>query len=261
MATVIDSDTYLDRINYDGPVEPTIDTLRALHRQHLLTVPFENLDIHVPREIVLETGWLYEKIVSERRGGFCYELNGLFAELLRGLGFEVALLSGSVPRGDGSPGPEFDHMALRVDLDEPWLADVGFGELLLHPLPLRVGEQEHDGSRWRIDEQREQLLLKRRGDDGTWRVEYGFTLEPRELADFAGMCHYHQTSPDSHFTRGRVCSIATADGRVSLASDRLIVTRTGAREEQPVEGEDAWRRALRETFGIELPEEPGSDMR
>jgi len=253
----VDTYTYLERIAYDGASEPTIETLRVLHRQHLLAVPFENLDIHVPREIVLETERLYEKIVGERRGGFCYELNGLFAELLRGLGFRVTLLSASVPRGDGSPGPEFDHLALRVDLDEPWLADVGFGELFLHPLALRLGgqEQEHDGKRWRIEEDGERWLLQRH-DGERWRVEYSLSMQPRELAEFEAMCRYHQTSPESHFTRGRVCSLATAEGRVSLTGERLIVTRNGTREEQPVDGEDAWQRALWETFGIVLPRAP-----
>jgi N-hydroxyarylamine O-acetyltransferase len=252
MITNVSVDPYLKRIGYDGPIEPTIETLRALHRQHLLAVPFENLDIHVPREITLETGRLYEKIVGARRGGFCYELNGLFAELLRGMGFEVTLLSASVPRGDGSPGPEFDHLSLRVELDEPWLADVGFGELFLEPLPLRHGEQEHEGKWWRIDEEGERWLL-RRHDGEQWRAEYSLSMRPREIDEFAEMCRYHQTSPDSHFTQNHICSIATPEGRVSLTGDRLIMTRHGEREEQPISGDDAWRRALRETFGIELP--------
>lgn len=247
-----DLDEYLARIGYGGPTDPTVSTLRELHRRHLLAVPFENLDIHLPRAITLEVERLRDKIVGRRRGGFCYELNGLFAELLRGLGFDVTLLSASVPRGDGSPGPEFDHLALRVDLDEPWLADVGFGELFLHPLPLRIGEQEHDGTCWRIDEDGERWLLRRRDGDA-WRVEYSLSLQPRELAEFAEMCHYHQTSPESHFTRGRVCSIATLDGRVSLTDDRLIVTRNGEQEEQPVDGDHSWRAALSTWFGIVLP--------
>lgn len=252
MTMTLNVAAYRKRIEHHGATAPSIDTLRALHRQHLLTVPFENLDIYLPREIVLETPLLYQKIVEQRRGGFCYELNGLFAELLRSLGFSVTLLSSSVPRGDGVPGPEFDHLALRVDLDEPWLADVGFGELFLHPLPLRLGEQHHDGKRWRIDEDGERWLLQRH-DGERWRVEYSLSLQPRDLSEFAPMCHYHQTSPESGFTRNRICSLATPDGRLSLTGDRLIVTRGGERDEQPVESEGAWRHVLREVFGIDLP--------
>ena len=106
---------YLDRIGYKGPTEVTSETLRSLHRRHLETVPFENLDISRSRPIVLDETRILHKIVEERRGGFCYELNSAFAALLRALGFQITLLSGRVARADGSDGPEFDHLALRVD--------------------------------------------------------------------------------------------------------------------------------------------------
>src|ERR1700757_3972846 len=104
----MDVPAYLRRIDYDGPVEPSFQTLRALHRQHLYTVPFENLDIALGVPIVLESGRLYDKIVIRRRGGFCYELNGLFCELLKQLGFRVDMLSARVHRADGSFSREFD---------------------------------------------------------------------------------------------------------------------------------------------------------
>jgi arylamine N-acetyltransferase len=115
---------YLNRIAYRGPTGPNSRTLRALHRAHLETVPFENLDITRLRLIVLDEDRILRKVVEERRGGFCYEPNAALATLLRALGFQVALLSGRVARADGSYSPEFDHLALRVDLERPWLADV-----------------------------------------------------------------------------------------------------------------------------------------
>jgi arylamine N-acetyltransferase len=125
---------YLDRIAYTGPLVPTADVLRDLHRAHLFTVPFENLDIALGRKIVCDENGFVQKIVEQRRGGFCYELNGAFAALLRAIGFEVTLLSARVPREDGTDGPEFDHLALRIDLGESWLADVGFewGKARIH---------------------------------------------------------------------------------------------------------------------------------
>jgi N-hydroxyarylamine O-acetyltransferase len=125
---------YLDRISYTGPLETTADGLRALHRAHMLSVPFENLDIALGRKIICDEEAILRKIVEQRRGGFCYELNGAFAALLREVGFTVTLLSARVARQDGSYGPDFDHLTLRVDLDEPWLADVGYGDSFVEPL-------------------------------------------------------------------------------------------------------------------------------
>src|ERR1700694_5099663 len=146
-----DVQSYLARVGYKESTSPTLETLRALHYAHLLTVPFENLDIALGRKIALEEDFFIRKIVERRRGGFCYELNGAFAALLRALGFRVTLLSCRVARQDGSYGPEFDHLTLRVDLEEPWLADVGFGDCFLEPL--RLGsrlEQEQTGRVYRL---------------------------------------------------------------------------------------------------------------
>jgi len=152
---------------------------------------------------------------------------------------------------DGSAGPEFDHLALRVDLDEPWLADVGFGDLFLDPLRLEVGlEQERNGQVFRIVEAEDFLRLERRQSDLDWKTEYLFTLKPRRIEEFAGMCHYHQTSHDSPFTRKRVCSLATAEGRITLSDLKLIITRDGQREERLLNSEEEWRFVLDRHFGI-----------
>src|SRR5580693_2308870 len=98
---------YLKRIGYDGPREPGIENLRALHRCHMLTIPFENLDIPLGRPIVLNVEHLYNKLVDRRRGGYCYELNGLFAWLLAQLGFDVKMISAGVAHETSGFGPEF----------------------------------------------------------------------------------------------------------------------------------------------------------
>src|SRR5580693_4132225 len=136
---------YLARISYNGSLEPTAETLSRLHLAHLYAVPFENLDIHLGRKITCDESRFFHKIVGLRRGGFCYELNGAFASLLRELGFRVTLLSARVAHPDGSYGPEFDHLTLCVDLEEPWLADVGFGDCFLEPLRLesRAGQPQN----------------------------------------------------------------------------------------------------------------------
>jgi N-hydroxyarylamine O-acetyltransferase len=244
---------YLDRIAYAGPVAPTAVVLRNLHRAHMLSVPFENLDIALDQKIVCDEAAFIQKIVERRRGGFCYELNGAFAGLLRAIGFRVTLLSARVPRDDGSISPEFDHLALRVDLDEPWLADVGFGDSFLEPLELRSGtERSQDGWTYRVVDCGGSLCMERAERDAAWKRQYCFTLTPRSLDDFAAMCHYHQTSPESPFTRKSVCSMATPDGRITVADRKLISTRNGSREERLLASDTERRAALKEHFDIVL---------
>lgn len=244
---------YFERIGYAGRATPTADTLINLHRAHMMTVPFENLDIALGRKIVCDEAHFLRKIVDQRRGGFCYELNGAFAALLRGLSFQVTLLSARVPREDGRKSPEFDHLILRVDLDEPWLADVGFGDSFVEALRLKAGiEQAQLGWNYRLAERQGCFDMERSEPGGTWKKQYSFTLVPRRLDQFAAMCHYHQTSPESPFTRQSVCSKATPWGRVTIAERKLIVTCNGEKRESVLQSEEEWRAALREQFGIGL---------
>ncbi len=249
---MLDVDRYLQRIDYSGSTVPTLETLSALHQAHLLAVPFENLDIHLGRAIVLDEKALYDKIVERRRGGFCYELNGLFAALLRALGFRVALLSAGVAHAEGGFGPEFDHLLLVVDLQERWLADVGFGDSFLELVRLVTGEQVQGGRVYRVDWNDERCILLRREAGEGEEAMYRFTLEPHELTDFTDRCRYHQSSPQSHFTQHRVCTRMTARGKVTLSDTRLIVTTDRQREEQPVTDERAYTAALRKYFDIDL---------
>lgn len=254
METFMRLEEYLQRIGHDGPLVPGAGTLRALHLAHLLAVPFENLDIHLGRPIVPDQAAFFRKIVGERRGGFCYELNGLFAALLRELGFDVTLLSARVARPGGDFGPEFDHLLLLVRLEEPWLADVGFGDSYRAPLRLDdPGEQAQPEGVYRLTRDGDDWTYWSRDPAQAWQPQYRFTLQPRQLGDFAEMCHYQQTSPESHFTRKRICSLATPEGRVSLSDMRLIVTDRGQRQERELAGPAEYETVLREHFGIALP--------
>jgi N-hydroxyarylamine O-acetyltransferase len=249
---LMDLNAYFDRIDYHGPRDPSLETLRGLHRAHLLAVPFENLDIHRGRRIELDEEAIFEKIVTRRRGGFCYEQNGLFAAALRALGFEVTLLEARVSKGDGTFGIPFDHLTLAVQLKDRWLADVGFGDSFLEPLRLDdPGDQVQGGEIFRVRHDGTRGIYARY-IEGEWRDQYQFFLAPRVLSDFALGCHYHQTSPLTTFTHKRVCSLATPEGRVTLSDLKLITTRNGQRDEHDLPDEDAFRTALREHFGIEL---------
>lgn len=250
----MDTTAYLKRIEYEGPLAPTAETLRRLQVAHLLSVPFENLSIHAGEPVVLDDDALFDKIVVRRRGGFCYELNGLFAALLRALGFKVEMLSAAVMSQAGEFGPEFDHMALLVTAGERWLVDVGFGESFIEPLLLDERAEQVQGSRaYRIDEDGGRLTLMQRDEAGEWKAQYRFSQEPHVYADYAGMCHYHQTSPESHFTRRRVCSRLTPEGRVTVSEMRLITTKDGKRDERELASEEEYVGALHEHFGIVLP--------
>jgi N-hydroxyarylamine O-acetyltransferase len=248
----VDIVAYLERIGYRGPLDVSAETLRGLQVAHLYAVPFENLSIHAGEPIVLDDEALFDKIVGRRRGGFCYELNGLFAAALRELGFEVTMLSAGVATAGGGFGPDFDHMALLVALDRRWLADVGFGDSFREPLLLDERSEQTEGARaYRIDEDGARLTLLQREGGGEWEPQYRFTLEPHGYEDYAGMCHFHQTSPQSHFTQKRICSLATPEGRTTL-SDRRLITTAATRDERELAGEAEVAAVLRDRFGIEM---------
>ena len=249
----MDIAAYFKRINYNGPTTPTLETLRGLQRAHLLAVPFENLDIHLGRAIILDTASFYHKIVEERRGGFCYEMNGLFSALLQSLGFRVMLLSAGVGRKDGSFGPEFDHLALLVELDRPYLVDVGFGDGFREPLRLELEvEQAQNGRTYRFIQAEERWTLQEQTPEKPWQNQYNFSFQPRRLADFAGMCHFHQTSPDSSFPRRPVCVIITPTGKVQLIQNQLAIQDGAERQERVLAGPDEYIRAGQQYFGLEL---------
>jgi N-hydroxyarylamine O-acetyltransferase len=254
-----DVTTYLERIGSEGPTTPTGATLRALHLQHLLTVPFENLDIHLRRPLVLDEGHLFAKIVGRRRGGFCYELNGLFATLLRALGFPVTLLAAQFPRDDGRPTPDVDCLVLlerTTESDVPWLADVAAGrDAFATPLRAVMREphkQPAAGADFRLVAEGDGCRLQRRESGGAWQASHRLDWTPRRFADFEEGCRFHQTSPDSHFPEKRVCTLLTPNGRITLVERMLITAIDRRREERELADEAAYRETLQALFGVDL---------
>lgn len=243
---------YLDRINYRGPVDADAETLRQLHVAHLRSVPFENLSIHAHEPVSLDDESLFEKIVTRRRGGFCYELNGLFAALLRALGFQVAMLSAEVGNDDGTFSAPFDHMALMVTLDERWLVDVGFGDSFIEPLRLDERGAQIQGDRaYRLEPDDDYLVMQQKTSAvDPWKSGYRFNLTTYQYADYLERCLFHQTSPASHFTQNRICSMLTTNGRISVSDTRFIVTENGVRNDYPVRDDEEYRALLLEHFGI-----------
>jgi N-hydroxyarylamine O-acetyltransferase len=256
-AGFMDNHSYLGRISYNGELSPTHGVLSALQEAHLLSVPFENLDIHRGVKIVLDLPRLFQKVVVMMRGGFCYELNGLFHWLLQDLGFRAKLLMARVyNRTRNEYGAEFDHMLIQVDLeDQSWIVDVGFGELSMHPLAFVLNQDLVDtNGRFLIEKETDEWLRVARfsGEENQFVPEYKFSVKERRLGDFSAMCLYHQTSPQSHFTRNRICSIATPAGRISLSDDKLIITERGMKNETPIGSKQEFDRVLDRYFSIRL---------
>jgi N-hydroxyarylamine O-acetyltransferase len=248
----MNTNAYLSRIGVEADdLEVNDETLRILQRKHLLTVPFENLDIHWKRPIVLDTEKFFAKVVGEKRGGFCYELNALFNELLLSLGFTTRLISARVFNGT-EHGPEFDHAAIIVTIgDDEYLADVGFGDFTAEPLRFGLGaEQQDETGIFVIRRFDDEYLEVAKKEGGEWKSQYIFKDITRDLSEFAEMCDFQQYSPESHFTKGKVCSILTDGGRKTLTDKKFIVTASGKKAETAVESNTEFDQILAREFQI-----------
>lgn len=251
--SIMDLQAYLNRIDFYDTLSPNKDVLYKLQKHHLLNIPFENLDIHYGTKISLSINDIYRKVVVRKRGGFCYELNGLFHQLLMGIGFNAKLISARVHTKNGEYSPEYDHMAIIVNLEnQDYLVDVGFGKFSLEPLKLELnrkiidsyGEFQFDKysvDYYRINELKNNDLIS----------QYIFQNEERELYEFQERCEFHQTNEDSHFTKKKLISIAKPNGRLTLNNSLLKITRFGIEEEIEF-NESEFEEKLEQYFDIEL---------
>lgn len=251
----MDIQTYLGRIQYNAPVRRDAQTLQGLHLAHMQNVPFENLDIGLKRPIRLTEEALWEKIILQRRGGFCYELNGLFAWLLKQIGFDVTYLNARVYNREGELGIDFDHLALLVTIPGEsvrWLADVGFGDSFNEPLNFEERGEQLQGLRaYRLEETVDGYVSWQRNYDGSWERLYFFDLQPHAFpGEYEAACIYHQTSPESSFTRSSIISRATPEGRVSLEDGHLILTQNGQRSVRPLQDRDEYNTLLKKYFDL-----------
>lgn len=248
----MNKNAYLNRIGINQntlPANP--ETLKLLQKKHLLSIPFENLDIHWKRPIILNTEKFFDKIISEKRGGFCYELNGLFNELLKSLGFQTKIVSARVSNGKDF-GAEYDHLAVLVRINgEEYLTDVGFGDFSAEPLKFILDKKQTDANgvflMRKYSDKYFEVVKKNRGK---WQSEYIFKDVTRDLTEFAEMCNFHQTSPESHFTRGKLCSLMTENGRKTLTDKKFIKTENGERNELKIISEDEFNEILMKEFHL-----------
>ena len=250
----MDFDRYAERIAYRGPRDATEDVLSALHLAHATAIPFEDLDIHLGRGIDLAPESVFRKLVVDRRGGYCFEQNGLFLAALRAIGFDVRPLAARVLFGPAVPRPR-THMLLLVTVGgRRFLADVGFGtHNLLGALPFEVGTpHEIHGERFRIvAAEGGQLDLEVELD--RWTTLYRFDLAEQLPIDFEMASWFTSTHPKSMFVTTRIVSRPEIGRRLVLIDDELRIRRGAAVETRAIRTVDEYREVLRDTFGIELP--------
>ena len=250
----MDLQAYLDRIGHAGPVGADLATLRALHRAHLFAIPYENLDVQFGRPLTVEPARAFDKIVRRGRGGWCYEMNGLLGAALEAIGFEVTRLAGAVHRqalGDMTVG---NHLVLLVNLrGEPWIADVGFGDGIRDPFPLREGPLSADGFPYRLE----------RLADGWWRMHnqphggastFDFRTEPADPAMLAARSHELQTSPQSPFVQNLVAQKHVGDEVLILRGRVLRRVRPSGFEDRLLGSADDLVEVLERDFGLPVPE-------
>jgi len=249
---------YLLRINYSGELSPSLEVLTQLQRSHLFAVPFENLDIHIGRRIIIDNS--FHKIVNEQRGGFCYELNSTFRWLLDKVGFRTKIVSARVYNKETKTfGQEFDHLAIIVSLDRDYLVDVGFGEFAMSPIAL-VKESVHLDPRGEFifEDFENGYFVVNKIVDSKEVPEYIFTTRSRSLDEFAAMCEYHQTSKESHFTQKILVSLPTADGRKTISGNVFKLTRNSEVVETTIQSEGELMKLLKEQYALKLPAYQGT---
>ncbi len=253
----MDLQAYLDRIGHAGPVAPDLATLRALHRAHLLAVPYENLDVQLQRPVTTDPAAAYDKIVRRGRGGWCYEMNGLFGWALEQVGFSVMRMAGAANRellGDLLIG---NHLVLLVDLDGArWIADVGFGDGSIEPFPLKPHDLTVESFPFRLEAM----------DDGWWRFHnqpnggaksFDFRVEAADPALLAGRCDWLQYAPESGFVQNLVAQ-RFKDGAILQLRGRVFrrLTPDGL-DTRTLDSADELLAVLKDEFGLDVPEVAG----
>jgi N-hydroxyarylamine O-acetyltransferase len=254
----LDEAAYFDRIGYQGPRSPTLDVLRALHRLHPQAIAFENLDPFLHRPVDLDIAALQRKLVSGGRGGYCFEHNLLFMEMLKAIGFDVSGLAARVLWNQPEDAVTArSHMLLRVELDgRIWLADVGFGGLTqTGPLLFVPGlEQQTPHEMFRVVEADGYFRMQASVGD-TWRTLYRFDLQEQFPVDYAVSNYFLSTSPASHFRSSLIAARALPDRRLALQNNRLSTHHRDGRTKR-VECADPAELAeiLQSQFGVALPD-------
>ena len=242
---------YLERIGYHGPATPDLACLREIHRRHVLSISYENLDVQMRRPVDLDMERIFEKMVLRRRGGWCYEMNGLLGWALGEIGFDVMRMSGAVMRSSQGDKTIGNHLVLAVRLEETYIADAGLGDALIDPIPLAEGDIAQADRGFHLERQA----------DGFWRFhnhpgaipsDFDFLYEPADEHLLARVCDELQSDPESMFRQNLICMRRDEGGGTHILLGRVLA-RPG-RPRVVLEDADAFRRTLAEVFELEDPE-------
>jgi N-hydroxyarylamine O-acetyltransferase len=246
-ATNFNLTDYLSRIGYNGAVSNDLTTLTQLVQKQLRSIPFENTEVQSGRIPSLIPDDIYTKIITNRRGGYCYEINGIFAMALTALQFEW-YFAGARPMTYSVRRPK-THMVVIVRVDgRNYLCDTGFGGYALRaPMVIEEGEVIQDGDRFRLEFIDGEYVLSSLVQD-EWQRQYGFALQPQEWIEFSLANYFNATSPDTIFTQKKLAIMQTPNGRKILVDNELKLIEDGKLEKLDVEYADA----LKEHFGLEV---------
>jgi len=247
----LNQDEYLKRIEV-AQNDCSLKFLRELHRNHLLHIPFENLDIHYQKRIELDYRKVFNKIVTKKRGGFCYELNGLFYHLLTQLGFET-IVSSARPYMSGTWQPEFDHMVLIIKIEpDLYLCDVGFGELMTYPKKISLNEPQLDYTTYFrfVNDPDGRWILQKSKDNSLYHSVYSFQIDPKQLIEFIPRCDFHQNSLESQFRKQKLITQLFHSGRITLTDRELKSDISGIQKVDQIINQDEFYSHLEQIFNI-----------
>ena len=248
-----DIDAYIQRIKYEGEKLPAVDTLKSIHHSQLFTIPFENFDIQLGRGINLDPGAIFRKLVHKKRGGYCFELNGIFLMALNALGFSARALLARVHL-TGTPTGRGHQIELITIQKEQWIADVGFGgDTPRFPIPLIFNQPiTHDGQTLRLVRDDLFGIILQSFKEEEWRDLYSFDLGYVCPADIDYGNHFTSTSSRSRFTFARVAALPVENGGITLLNNTLKKVVAGKEIVQELSGGQGYLEALKTNFGIEL---------
>ena len=245
---------YIERIGFKGVPNVSIHCLKSLHKCHIMSIPFEALDVQLEKSITLNLREIYHKVVEGNRGGYCYELNYLFNWLLNKLGFKSHIIAAQI-FNDGRFGPKFDHMAICVILDQIWLVDVGYGDLFIQPIRLSHDVEQEDLFKFykiRKLKNNEYLLQESLDKGQPYLNRYKFELSPKRIEEFQEQNIFKQRSVDSYFVKNLVCTIATDTGRKTVLNNTFKCKTKKLTTERVIKNHKELNEILKNEFSIDV---------